>query len=263
MICLSVAKLAQMKFEEIQRLIKEYNTVKGNLIDYKMYALYALTHHSTAIEGSTLSESEVIDLLFQDKTTENKPFEHHLMVADYFAAIKYVLNHAQEKKVASLDFIQKVNSLVMKNTGGMVNTVFGSFDMSMGNLRLSNVRAGNRRFPDHSKVTTLLQEFLSEFNERIGRANTLQDKLELSFWVHFELVSIHPFGDGNGRTSRLLMNFVQEYFDLPLGIVYKNDKLSYFNALEKTRTEDNLAIFYQFMLSQYVKFLRNEIEKVG
>lgn len=102
---------------------------------------------------------------------------------------------------------------------------------------------------------------LNEFNERVLSTKTLQEKLELSFWLHFELVSVHPFGDGNGRTSRLLMNFVQEYFNLPLGVVYKNDKLHYFAALEKTRTTGNINVFYEFMFSQYKKFLETEVEK--
>ena len=50
---------------------------------------------------------------------------------------------------------------------------------------------------------------------------TVEEKLQLSFSTHFDLVSIHPFYDGNGRTSRLLMNFIQQYFHLPLAIVYK------------------------------------------
>lgn len=252
-----------MRIAEIQQLIEKYDAEKSGLVDYKMYALYALTHHSTAIEGSTLSESEVIDLLFQDKTTEGKPFEHHLMVADYFAAMKYVLKSAQEQQEVSINFIQHVNSLVMKNTGGVVNTLLGSFDISAGDLRFSNVRAGNRRFPDHSKVNSLMINLLDEFNERIILTQTLKEKLELSFWVHFKFVSIHPFGDGNGRTSRLLMNYVQEYFNLPLGIVYKNDKISYFEALEKTRIEDDIQLFYEFMFEQYSKFLKIEIGKTA
>lgn len=250
-----------MKITEIEQLIEKYNAAKSGMIDYKMYALYALTHHSTAIEGSTLSESEVIDLLYQDKTTENKPFEHHLMAADYFAAIKYVLEQAKGQQKLTLDFIKKVNGLVMKNTGGVVNTILGSFDISAGDLRMSNVRAGNRRFPDHSKVKSLLTAILREFNNRILTVKTLQEKLELSFWLHFELVSIHPFGDGNGRTSRLLMNFVQEYFNLPLCVVYKSDKLRYFKALEETRAADDVNIFYEFMFEQYKKFLETEVGK--
>lgn len=112
-----------------------------------------MTHHSTAIEGSTLSESEVIDLLYQGKTTESKPFEHHLMAVDYFAAIKYVLERTKERPQLTLDFIQKVNGLVMKNTGGMVNTVLRSFDISAGDFRKSTYEPETAAFPIIQKLS--------------------------------------------------------------------------------------------------------------
>ena len=71
--------------------------------------------------------------------------------------------------------------------------------------------------------------------DKINTANTIEDKLKLSYSTHFNLVSIHPFYDGNGRTSRLIMNLIQEYFGIPLSVVYKEDKLDYYLALEKTR----------------------------
>jgi Fic family protein len=49
-------------------------------------------------------------------------------------------------------------------------------------------------------------------------------QLELSFAAHFNHVTIHPFYDSNGRTSRLLMNFIQQFSSLPLAIVFKEDK---------------------------------------
>lgn len=80
------------------------------------------------------------------------------------------------------------------------------------------------------------------------------------FKVHFDFVSIHPFGDGNGRASRLLMNFVQCYFGLPLSIVFKQDRIKYINALEDARSKENLKPFYDFMNKQYAKFLNAEIK---
>ncbi|MDQ3535996.1 MAG: Fic family protein, partial [Bacteroidota bacterium] len=82
-----------------------------------------------------------------------------------------------------------------------------------------------------------------------------------SFTAHFHLVTIHPFYDGNGRTSRLLMNYIQKVCDLPLSIVYKEDKADYFTALHESRKQDNINVFKEFMYSQYEKFLKEEINK--
>src|SRR5690606_16344396 len=91
--------------------------------------------------------------------------------------------------------------------------------------------------------------------------DTIEKQLLLSFGAHFDLVSIHPFYDGNGRTARLLMNYIQAYFSLPVSIVFSEDKADYFEALERTREKEDLSFFRDFMRAQYAKYLSSEIEK--
>ena len=57
------------------------------------------------------------------------------------------------------------------------------------------------------------------------------------------------------------MNYLQLYFNLPLSIVFKEDKAAYFEALQQTRNEENLNIFRLFMFAQYAKYLQQEIDK--
>ena len=87
---------------------------------------------------------------------------------------------------------------------------------------------------------------------------TKMEAMELSFAAHFDLASIHPFYDGNGRTSRLLMNYIQAYYGLPLATVYKEDRAEYFQALTLTREKEDTKIFQEFMKSQYQKLLSTE-----
>lgn len=58
------------------------------------------------------------------------------------------------------------------------------------------------------------------------------------------------------------MNFIQHWFDLPLGIVFKEDKAEYFEALIQTRKEENITVFRKFMYKQYEKYLQKEISAV-
>ena len=74
-------------------------------------------------------------------------------------------------------------------------------------------------------------------------------------------MNIHPFYDGNGRTSRLLMNYIQLIFNLPMAIVFAEDKADYFEALEKSRKKDDVQFFIEFMFEQYNKFLQQEITR--
>ena len=89
----------------------------------------------------------------------------------------------------------------------------------------------------------------------------LIQNINCCFDAHFDLVSIHPFYDGNGRTSRLLMNYLQLYFKLPMSIVFKEDKAAYFDSLIQARKQKDLKIFRDFMYSQYEKYLNVEIAK--
>ena len=90
--------------------------------------------------------------------------------------------------------------------------------------------------------------------------NSVTDQINFSFDAHFNLVSIHPFYDGNGRTSRLLMNYIQAYYNLPLAIVQSDAKAEYIQALIDTREKDNINIFRKFMAAGYAKLLENEIK---
>lgn len=251
-----------MNTKDIETLVKDFKKRSKGIVDFNKYSYYAITHHSTSIEGSTLTESQVINLLEYGKPASNKPFDHHLMVVDYFHALQFIIGEAENKRPLSLEFIQKIASKVMQNTGGEVNTVLGNYNIAKGEFRIGTVRAGNRTFPDHKKVPELVSRLLTETNEKLKTAMTFEGKSNLAFQVHFQFVSIHPYGDGNGRTSRLLMNYIQAWFGLPLSIVFKQDRIRYINALEAARIKDTDKPFFDFMYSQYSKFLKNEISQL-
>ncbi|MBI2258153.1 MAG: Fic family protein [Flavobacteriia bacterium] len=248
--------------ENNENLIKEYNKKTKGVINYYKHTLFVSTFHSTSIEGSTLTENQVIDLLDYGKTVANKPFEHHLMVTDHYKAIIYTMNLAKNKTKLSVSELQNISALIMQNTGKIVNTSLGSYDISKGEFRKSGVFAGKRQFPDAKKVPELIKNMLQSFNKELNLVKSIEDKIKLSFKIHFDFVSIHPFGDGNGRVSRLLMNYVQNFFNLPLCVVSKNSRLKYIEALEKTRKTENIDVFYKFMFAEYSKFLKSEIKKI-
>lgn len=248
-----------MDTTKIEALISDYQFRSKGMIDFGNYSYYAITHHSTSIEGSTLTESQVVNLLEYGKPATNKPFDHHLMVVDHFHALQFVVGEAEKKRKLSPEFIQEISALVMKNTGGVVNTALGNYNIARGEFRLGTVRGGTRTFPDYKKVSGLVAQLCLETNEKLLTVQTLEEKCDLAFHIHFQLVSIHPFGDGNGRTSRLLMNYIQAVLGLPLSIVFQQDRIRYINALEASRTKESDKPFLNFMYSQYSKFLKKEI----
>ena len=252
-----------MKIQEINKLADIYLKLSKGMIDHDKYTYYAITHHSTAIEGSTLTEKQSVNLLEYGPTAGKKPIQDHFMVLDYFAALKFTLNSAKEKKPLSASLIQSIAALVKTNTSETVNTILGTHHTAKGDFRTGTVRAGNRTFPDFRKVPVMVKQLCEQSNEEIKKVKTFEEKCNLAFKVHFYFVSIHPFGDGNGRTSRLLMNYIQARFNLPLSIVFKQDRIKYVEALESARNKEDITVFYRFMYDQYRKFLKSEIESLS
>ncbi len=183
------------------------------------------------------------------------------MVQDHFKALQFIISAAKSKATFSPQFICEVNASALNNTGNVYQTIFGEIDASKGMYRKGNVSAGNSYFVNFDKVERLVKELSEKVNEKLKDAQTIEAKLNLSFDVHFELVTIHPFYDGNGRTSRLLMNYIQLIFSLPMAIVFKEHKALYFEALQETRQKEDISIFRKFMYVQYEKYLQTEIDK--
>lgn len=113
----------------------------------------------------------------------------------------------------------------------------------------------------YQKVPAKVTELCSQLQERINAAFTLQEQYELSFNAHLNLVTIHPWMDGNGRTSRLLMNYIQFLYNLFPTKVFKEDRDEYIIALRQSQDEDSNLPFLAFMAGQLKKSLSLEIER--
>lgn len=248
------------QIDKLEKRIVEYQRAMQGQVDLEKLTYYAATYHSTAIEGSTLTEGQVYNLLDLDIPAKNKPFTEQQMVIDHQKALIFTLNKAKEHAPVTEAFIKEIGALVVKNTGSNYQTALGAFDSTKGDYRLVNVFAGARRFPDSRKVPVLMKTLVGEINEKTGTAKTFRQKCELAFEIHYRFVSIHPFADGNGRTSRLLMNYMLTMFGLPIFYVFKSSRISYIQALERAREADAPAVFYHFMYRQYQKFIEKELK---
>ena len=255
-----VVAMNTLNINKLEKLVAGYKIAEQGQVDLKKFTCYAMTYHSTAMEGSTLTEGQVYSLLDQDIPAKNRPFSEQQMVVDHQKALVYMLSKAGKKQPLTDTLIREIGGMVVRNTGCIYSTALGTFDSTRSDYRLVNVHAGARTFPNYSKVPDLMKSFVEEANRRIAEAATFQQQCEAAFYAHFQLVSIHPFADGNGRTSRLLMSCILAGFDLPIFYVYKSNRISYIQALEKARKTGNTAVFYDFMFRQYKKFLEKEVK---
>ena len=250
---------------ELEKLISIYRELGINKqIDYDKFYLYSLITHSTAIEGSTITELENQIMFDQGISLKGKSIMEQNMNLDlknaYETAIKLAHAHAD----ITIELLKSLSALVMKNTGQEYKTVLGDFSSARGDLRLLNVTAGvgGKSYMNYSKVPLKLAEFCNWLNqERKNYTSKSITKLyELSFDAHYQLVTIHPWADGNGRMARLVMNMLQFEFGLIPGKILKEDKEEYIKALVETRENEDLSIFREFMTATMVKNLTHDIE---
>lgn len=247
---------------EVKNLIFEYRNlaIEENL-NYEEFNKILITSHSTRIEGSTLTFEESVELIRIGNTPAGKHILFSNQTIDHYNALNFTLKQADNGRLISKEFIQEIGALVMKNTGDIFTNINGTVDASKGEFRKTGVTAGSVSFMNYTKVIPAIDKLATELNENIPLQKDIYSQLELSFYAHYQLVDIHPFLDGNGRTSRLLMNFIQRRYNLPLGIVFAEDKAQYYEALNSVRDMENFDQYNEFMFRQYQKYLQTEIDK--
>ncbi len=234
-------------------------------IDYEKFYLYSIVTHSTAIEGSTMTEVENQLLFDEGLSAKGKSIIEQNMNLDLKAAYERSMEMARTHTPFSIDMLKDLSSIVMRRTGGIFNAPGGVFDSSKGDLRRVNVTAGTmgRSYMSYLKVPHKLEDFCKEMNEKreqLLKNLDVYEQYRLSFDAHLKLVTIHPWVDGNGRMSRLIMNHLQNEFGLVPNKVLKEDKAEYINALVKSREEESNVPFQDFMFREHAKNLQQEIE---
>lgn len=232
-------------------------------IDYAKFYLYSIITHSTAIEGSTVTELEA-QLLFDEGITSSKrTMVEQMMNLDLKVAYDYGMQWIKKHEDITVDWLITLASKVMARTGSEYHSLGGDFSAAKGELRKLNVTAGfgGESYMSYLKVPSRLEAFCEELNRR-RKAIVPADiaaVYELSFWAHFELVTIHPWADGNGRTCRLLMNLLQMEYDALPTKVLKQDKAAYIQALIDTRENEDIQIFIDCMTKLHCRHLKGEI----
>ena len=258
--------MTQENKQRLLQLLQQYQQLGiAEQIDYEKFYLYSLITHSTSIEGSTVTEVEAQLLFDEGITAKGKPRMEQWMNLDLKEAYDYGriwIKRHEEIAVASLIALA---AKVMARTGNEYNSLGGSFDVSKGELRKLNVTAGagGRSYMNWMKVPAKLEAFCQELNARRRSLDPtdIAAVYDLSFWAHFELVTIHPWADGNGRTCRLLMNLLQMEYDLLPTKVLKEDKAEYIQALIDARQEENIDIFLNCMAKLHMAHLKQDMDR--
>lgn len=215
-------KLLKMQTSNSENIFENFN--KAFEIEY--------AHNSTAIEGNTLTLIETKVLLEDKISVGKKSLREIYEVVNHNKAFSYVKNCIAEDKPLDENIVKDIHSILMENilVGGIYRNV---------EVRITGAK---HKPPVPSEMYYQIKDFFSNLNFKSDL-----NPIELASWTHAEFVKIHPFVDGNGRTSRLIMNYqLMKHGFLPIS-VNKEDKLDYFNFLEEYAVNGNLVPFADFI----------------
>lgn len=237
-----------MEFNEIDRLKTEMDNYRPlSLTEVKEIERQKKMDHiwsSSAIEGNTLTKYETISFLETGLTVSGKPIKDYLEILDLNEAFDFVKELSTQDIHYTLVDIMDINRIATLKT----STSLGE----AGKLRRIDVWPNGfpeEKYVSPSKIEEEMKAFLKWYNED----KTLHP-VEKAALTHFKLVSIHPFIDGNGRTSRLLMNMELMKHGYPIINIQpdKESRQEYMEALQVGRNTNDTTKFVK-LVSEYVK----------
>lgn len=184
------------------------------------------TYNSNAIEGNTLSLKETEVVLHHGVTIGGKSLREHFEAVNHKEGIEFLEKIIAEKQNISEEIIRKLHGIILRNID----------DKEAGAYRRYNVRIMGASFlpPRAEKVKPLMKDLLQWYNT--GKHDYTVPVLAAQ--MHYRLVHIHPFIDGNGRLSRLLMNLILMAAGYPPAVILNSDRAEYYRVLSTADSGD-------------------------
>lgn len=199
------------------------------------------TYNTNGIEGSTLTLKET-KVVLEGITIGGKTIKEHLEVINHETAILYLESLIEYDSDISEWNIKSLHQLVLK----------GIDDENAGKYRNGNVIiSGAKHIPsEHIRVPELMEKLIINYNDWKEFHPIIRASL-----LHGELVKIHPFVDGNGRTARLIMNMeLMKNGYVPV-IIKKEKRLKYYELLDVAHNSGDYTEFVKFVASSEEKML--------
>jgi Fic family protein len=229
-----------------QRFSKEHCTMPKSAREKQLqnFAI-SFTYDTQRIEGSILTLRETADLLEKGITPKNRPIRDVKEAEAHRDLFYEILNL---KKDLSLQMVLEWHWKLFNLTKPDI----------AGKIRKHQVTISGSRFmpPSPVEVYPLVTEFFKWYNKNKGKIHPV----ELAAIAHLKFVTVHPFADGNGRISRLIMNFILHKKGYPMLDIKYEGRHSYYNALEKSHLKKEDRTFLQWLVKRYIKEYRQYLQ---
>lgn len=224
-----VEEIDQRYFSIIDRKVKKVMSIpKGNSALRRIMeeSYYHHIYHTVAIEGNTLSLSEIRHIIETRYAVPGKSLEEQNEVIGMHAAMKYV----------NTTLVSRIGSVTINDVLEIHRRVLGYVDpVEAGRFRTTQVFVGHHIPPHPREVEKQMLELVQWLNSEDAMS---LHPVEFAALAHYKLVYVHPFIDGNGRTSRLLMNLILMQAGYPPITIRKEQRSEYYDALEMANDGD-------------------------
>lgn len=192
------------------------------------------TYHSNAIEGNTLTLLET-KVVLEGITVGGKALREHFEAINHRNAIYYVEDIIKKEESFSEWQIRNIHQLILKNID----------DENAGQYRQQNVliSGATNTPPDYTLLNEKMAQFVDWYNSEASQLHPIERAAK----VHADFVGIHPFIDGNGRTSRLLMNLELMKAGYPPCVITVENRLAYYEALDQWMAFGKTEAFNQLV----------------
>ncbi len=246
----------QKKLNEADKLKEEWVKKKPlnklQLEKLKEYFNIKYTYDSNKIEGNTLSLNETHLVVNEGITIGGKSMREHLEAINHSEAIDFVSEILVGKEHFGKRNLLEIHRLILKSID----------NDNAGRYRNVPVRiAGSAHEPPQPfLIDKMMEDFFIHYEKQKRKLHPIL----LAAEMHERLATIHPFVDGNGRTSRLLMNMLLLQNGYTIAIL-KGDatsKLRYFKALETVQVNSDPTPFYELVLDCVIESLEEHLRAV-
>tara|TARA_Y100000310_G_scaffold341490_1_gene440798 strand:+ start:1358 stop:2203 length:846 start_codon:yes stop_codon:yes gene_type:complete len=187
----------------------------------------AFTYNTNAIEGSTITLEETRDII-EDKISPNRPLKD---IKETEAHAKLFLEILEKKENLNNKLLLKWHKELFSDTKSDI----------AGKFRDYSVGVGTYHAPDWQDIKKLIKGFIEFYNK-----NKKINPVELAARLHYKFEKIHPFGDGNGRIGRLIINYILWHSKYPMIVIEYKKRKSYYRAFEE---EDK---FFKYFIRRYL-----------
>lgn len=210
------------------------NMIKSE-IDYSKFCKsfnVRYTHESTAMEGNTLSLLEVKTILEDKFVPREKELREIYEVVNHEKAFNYIEECISKNQVFCEEIAKNIHAILMENI--LTKDMCGIYRSDI--IKVSGSRY---KFPAGNDMYYQIKNFWKSLDEK-----KFENPIKLAAYTHCEFVRVHPFGDGNGRTARLLMNYqLMSNSFLPI-YIDKHQRYDYYNALEEYDFKQDINYLY-------------------